>query len=126
MSVCLSVRVCVCSLLRYRLNVFLPPLPEVRCPKILKILNPSWGKVVERSGARFEHFCSKMVKNRRRKKSFSYGFFCICSLLRYRLNVFLPPFHEVGCPKLLEIQNPCGKVFERSGLRFEYFCSKIV
>ena len=38
-SVCLS----VCSLLRYRLNVFLPPLPEVGCPKFLEIQN-QWGK----------------------------------------------------------------------------------
>ena len=35
LSVCLSVCVCVCvcSLLRYRLTVFLPPLPKVGCPK---------------------------------------------------------------------------------------------
>ena len=32
MFVCVSVCVSVCSLLRYRLTVFLPPLPEVRCP----------------------------------------------------------------------------------------------
>ena len=35
-SVCPSIRLCVrpfvCSLLRYRLTVFLPPLPEVGCP----------------------------------------------------------------------------------------------
>ena len=49
LSVCLSVRVCVCSLLRYRLTVFLPPLPEVGCPIFLEIRNP-WGKVMERSG----------------------------------------------------------------------------
>ena len=52
MCICLSVGVsvclCVCSLLWYRLNVFLPPLPEFRCPIFLKILN-SWGKVMERS-----------------------------------------------------------------------------
>ena len=64
---CLSVCVCVCSLLRYRLNVFLPPLPEVGCPIFLEIQNP-WGKVVERSGLRFENFCLKKVKNRRKKK----------------------------------------------------------
>jgi len=45
----------------------------------------------------------------------------ICSLLRYRLNVFLPPLSEVGCPIFLEIQNPLGKIMERSGLRFEHF-----
>ena len=79
-SVRLSVCLCVCSqkkvffpslfsLLRYRLTVFLPPLPEVRCPIFLEIRNPS-GKVMERSGLIFEHFCLKVVKNRRAKKSF--------------------------------------------------------
>ena len=47
---------------------------------------------------------------------------CVCSLLSYRLNVFLPPLFEVGCPIFLEIQNPWGQVMERSGLRFEHFC----
>ena len=35
------------SLLRYRLTVFLPPLPEVGCPIFSEIRNP-WGKVMER------------------------------------------------------------------------------
>ena len=59
MSVCLCVRLfvrlSVCSLLRYHVNVVLPPLPEVWYPKFLEIRNP-WGKVMERSGLRFEHF----------------------------------------------------------------------
>ena len=59
-SVCPSVRLCVCSLLMYRLNVFLPPLPKVGCPIFLEFRNP-WGKVMERSGLRFEHFCLKVV-----------------------------------------------------------------
>ena len=46
----------------------------------------------------------------------------VCSLLRYRLNIFFPPFPEVRCPIFLEIQNHCGKVVERSGLRLEHFC----
>ena len=50
----------------------------------------------------------------------------VCSLLRYRLNVFLPPLIEVGCLIFLEIQNPWGKVMERSGLRFEHFCLEVV
>ena len=54
-SVCLCVRLSICSLLRYRLNVFLPPLPEVGCPIFLEIRNP-WGKVMEESGLRYEHF----------------------------------------------------------------------
>ena len=60
MFVCLSVCLSVCSLLRYRLNVFLPPLPEFGCPIFLEIRNP-WGKVMERSGLRFEHFCLEVV-----------------------------------------------------------------
>ena len=58
--VCLCVCVFVCSLLSYRLNVFLPPLPEVGCPIFLEIQNP-WGKVVEKSGLIFDHFCLKIV-----------------------------------------------------------------
>ena len=50
----------------------------------------------------------------------------VCSLLRYCLNVFLPPFPKVGCPIFLEIHNPWGKVIERSGLRFEHFCLEVV
>ena len=50
----------------------------------------------------------------------------VCSLLRYRLTVFLPSLSEVGCQIFLEIQNPWAKVMERSGLRYEHFCLKIV
>ena len=60
LSVCLSMCLSVCSLLKYRLNVFLPPLLKVGCPIFVEILNP-WGKVVERSGLVFEHFCLKIV-----------------------------------------------------------------
>ena len=60
MSVRLSVSQSVCSLLRYRLNVFLPPLPEVGCQISLDIRNP-WGKVMERSGLRLQHFCLEVV-----------------------------------------------------------------
>ena len=46
-SVCPSVRPSVCSLLRFRLNVFLPPLTEVGCPIFLEIQNPwGWKEVV--------------------------------------------------------------------------------
>ena len=68
-SVRLSVCPSVCSLLRYRLTVFLAPLPEVGCPIFLEIRNPL-GKVMERSGLRYEHFYLKIVLNRRAKKSF--------------------------------------------------------
>ena len=50
----------------------------------------------------------------------------VCSLLRFRLNIFLPPLRKVGCLNVLEIRNPWGKVLERSGLGLELFCSKIV
>ena len=65
LSVCLSVR----SLLMYRLTVFLPPFPEVRCQIFFEIRNP-WGKVMERSGLTFEHFCLEVVENRRAKNIF--------------------------------------------------------
>ena len=68
-SVCLSVCLSVCSLLRYRLTLFLPPLPKVRCPIILEIRNP-WGKVMERSGLTFEHFLWKWSKIAAQKKVF--------------------------------------------------------
>ena len=42
------------------LTVFLPPLPEVGCPKFLVNRNP-WGKVMERRGLIFEHFCLEVV-----------------------------------------------------------------
>ena len=60
LSVRLSVRVFVCLLLRYRLTIFLPPLPEVKCQIFLEIRNP-WGKVMERSGLTLEHFCLEVV-----------------------------------------------------------------
>ena len=59
-SVGVFVRLSVCSLLRYRLMAFLPPLPEIGCPIFLEIRNP-WGKVIERSGLTFEHFCLEVV-----------------------------------------------------------------
>ena len=60
-SVCLCVRVFTFEVPFKRL---FSPLPKVRCPILLKIWNP-WGKVMERSGLIFEHFCLKIVKNRR-------------------------------------------------------------
>ena len=43
-----------------------------------------------------------------------------------RLTVFLPPLPEVGCQIFLEIQNPWGKVMERSGLTLEHFSLEVV
>ena len=45
---------------KYHLTVFLPTLPEVGCPIFLEIRNP-WGKVMERSGLKFEHFSLEVV-----------------------------------------------------------------
>ena len=56
------------------LTVFLPPLLEVGCPIFLEIRIP-WGKVMKRSGLRYEHFCLKIVWNCRKKKSFFLHFF---------------------------------------------------
>ena len=42
------------------LTVFLTPLPEVGCPISLEIRIP-WGKVMERSGLRYEHLCLKIA-----------------------------------------------------------------
>ena len=53
MSVCVSV--CLSLFAYMHLCICLPPLPEVGCPKFLEIRNP-WGKVLERSGLRIEHF----------------------------------------------------------------------
>ena len=50
----------------------------------------------------------------------------VCSVLRYRLTVFLPQLPEVGCPIFLEIRNTWGKVMERSGLTFENFSLEVV
>ena len=71
LSVCPSVRLSVCSLLRYRLTVFLPPLPEVGCPISLEIWNP-WGKVMERSEHKIWTFLfENCLKSPRKKKFFS-------------------------------------------------------
>ena len=67
LSVCVSVCVSICSLWRYRLNIFLPPLSEVGCPIFLEIQNPL-GKIMERSGLRFEHFSLEMFLNNPQKK----------------------------------------------------------
>ena len=64
-SVCVSVCLCVCVFtFGVPFKRLFPPLPKVGCPIILEFRNP-WGKVMERSGLIFEHFCLKIVKNRR-------------------------------------------------------------
>ena len=70
LSVCPSVRLSVCSLLRYCLNVFLPPLPEVRCPIILEIQNP-W-EIMKRCGLGIKN-TNKGCKIARTKKVFFFA-----------------------------------------------------
>ena len=53
-------------------------------------------------------------------------FVCLSPFNVLDLRPFLPPLPYVGCPKNLTIQNPCGKVLERSGLRIEHFCWEVV
>ena len=57
---------------------------------------------------------------------------CLCVCMCVNLFTFEVPFKrifaplsEVGCPIFLEIQNPLGKIMERSGLRFEHFSLEI-
>ena len=57
LSFCLSIRVVTFEVLFKRL---LPPLPDVGGPIFLEIWNPL-GKVMERIGLRFEHFCLEVV-----------------------------------------------------------------
>ena len=61
----------------------------------------------------------KSVKSPQFFLFFFYGFFT-CSL---RLHVFLAPLPKVQCTNFLNFRNPLGKIMERSGLRFEIFCS---
>ena len=51
------------------LTVFLPQLVEVQCPNCLDFQNPL-GKVMKRSGLRFEHFAHKWCKIAAAKKVF--------------------------------------------------------
>ena len=62
-SVCLSVCLCV------HLFTFEVPFKRRGCPILLEIRN-TWGKVRERSGLRFEHFCLEVVLNHQTKNSF--------------------------------------------------------
>ena len=80
----------------------------------------SLGKSIGKKWSQISTFLLKNgLKSPRRKKILRI-FFLICSLLRYHLNIFLPPLLKVECLNFLEIQNPWGKVLKRSGLRFEH------
>ena len=60
---CVRVSVCLCVCVftfEVPFKRLFAPLPEVGCQIFLKIRNP-WGKVMERGGLRFEHFCLEVV-----------------------------------------------------------------
>ena len=119
-SVCVSVflSVCLCvHFLRYLLTLFFSPLAKVGCPKFLEIQTP-WGKVVKRSGLRFEHFCSNLVKKLSKKKR--------CSRIKKKFTFKVLFKRLFASTSQSWIRNPWKKVVERSGLRCEHFCSKMV
>ena len=102
--------------------VFLSPLPEVGCPIFLEIWNP-WGKVMERSGLRYEHFCMKIVENRRAKKSFfSLTFFTF----EVSFNGLFAPTSRSRMSNIFRDSESLGEKMERSGLTFEHFCLEMV
>ena len=58
-----DVRVSVCLFVLFHVldfEAYFAPTSQVKCPKFLEIRNP-WGKVLERSGLRIEHFCWEVV-----------------------------------------------------------------
>ena len=69
-------------------------------------------------------FAQKWSKIAASKKVFTVFFFFICSLLRFKH--LLPPLSKVRCSKFLKIQNPWGKVKDRSDIIFEHFLFKNV
>ena len=129
MFVCLSVCPCVCV---FVCSLFEVPFKRLfvhtswsRISKIVRY-SESLGKNRAKKGSQIWTFLIKNGLKSPQQKKFLYGFKKNCSLLRYRLNVFLLAHSKVGCPKILEIQNPWEKVMERSGLRCEHFCLKMV
>ena len=113
-SICPCVCLSVCSLLKYHLIVFLPPLPKVECPTCLEIRNP-WGKVIKRSGLRLNKTNNKEWKIAAQKKIVFWqilpylgGFFWYwCFLLR--LMVFLPPTSRSPISKPFIFSKSFGK-----------------
>jgi hypothetical protein len=60
------------------------PLPKVGCPEFIEIRN-SWGKVMERSGLRYEHFYLEVVSNHRAKKNSFFADFAVQNMLKTTL-----------------------------------------
>ena len=129
MSVCVSVCVSLCvSVCLFTFEVpfkhLFAPTSQSWMSKFLEIRNP-WGKVVVSDINIFAQKLSKIAAAIFCLFVYIYFYF-ICSLLRYCLNISLSRIPEIGCPKFLELQNPWGKEMERSGLRCEHFCLKMI
>jgi hypothetical protein len=62
----------------------LPTLPKVGCPKFLEFRNP-WGKVMEKSGLRFEIFVWKWSKIAAQKKIVFFADFAVKNMLKTTL-----------------------------------------
>ena len=76
LSVCPSVRLFVCSLLRYRLNVFLPPLPEVGCPIFFRD-SESLGKSNGKKWSQIWRFLFGSGLKLPRQKNLDFCWFCL-------------------------------------------------
>ena len=80
-SVLLFVRLSVCSLLRYRLNVFLPSLPEVGCSIFFEILRfRILGKSNGKKWSQIWTFLFENCQQSPHKKSY---YFCWCCLTKH-------------------------------------------
>ena len=112
MSVRVCVRLSISSLLRYRLKVFLPPLPEVRCPKGLEIWNP-WGKVTKEVVSYLKTLQIKGVKLPHQKKVFFWANFAFLSKI-FLVLLFLTPFNGFFAPtsQRLRFILPCRSDFQ--------------
>ena len=125
-SVCLSVCLFVCLFtFEVPFNGLFAPTSRSRMSNIFRdseSLGKSDGKKWSQIWTLLFQNCLKSLRKKKKFSSLFSVFFGFCSFL----TVFLPPLPEVGCPIFLGIQNPWGKVMERSGLRYEHFCLKIV
>ena len=104
----------VCSLLRYRLNVFFPPTSLSRMPKVFFLRFCTFWKILLIKGV-------KLLL-----KKFTFGAnFTLLSIIFWAFlfhtpfNGLFPPLSKVQCANFLDCLNPWRKVMKRSGLRFE-------
>ena len=107
---------------------FLTPLNDLFAPtswspisKLFKFSESLGKSNGEKWSQLWKYFLIKGKKLLGQKKFFYWFFFLIYSLC---LNVFLPPLPKSNVHNFF--WNPWGKVMERSGLRFENFCSERV